>query len=196
MLNKKLFKNSFELCGIVSEESDALIKLSNNGMLINIEHNFTDTPFMVGSNIQVFGTYSYEDRLPIFRASSIDFIDSPESLNGQIEGVVKKLTRMGTKDKPWAKVLLDVKHHHAFRDPKEVTSSICLVNLSQSSLESIGYDLYEGDVLGCNVHSASNDVELTLKVSKIFLHYPKHVLDYFHSSRYTNARLKEASNGN
>lgn len=189
MLNKKLGVNSFELIGLVSEVGTDQLTLNYQAHNLRVQmHDAEAQNLMVGSSIKVLGAYHFVDNQPCFTVSEWHFFDSEPRLSGYIEGEVIKFEKMGDERKPWAKVLIKSNHRRADNN-SEVTSSICLVNISGESLKTIDFDLYKGDRLGVNVLATNNDVELTWKVSKIRLHYPHQILTYFNSEQYVKDRL-------
>ncbi|MCG9576693.1 hypothetical protein L1D14_10630 [Vibrio tubiashii] len=176
MLDKKLHRNCFKVTGTVSEIYDDSVLVRHNDLFVQVLIKSTKN-LSVGSSCSFLGAYSYENKKPLVRAESFEFVEEAHQMVGEIEGTVTQVKYMGTQQNPWAKVLLRTTHHNPLT--KEVTSSICLVNLSRSSLEAINFDIGEGDLLQCQVAATNNDVELTLKTSKVVFHVPRPVLDFY-----------------
>jgi len=181
MLNKKLHANNFLLEGPVSDIQSDHVLVKCQDVFVRVE-GVQNMDIVIGTQISVNGSYSYENKMPVIKSTSNGYSDLVQPLNGYIEGEVIKVDRMGSAEKPWAKVLLRSTHKNAV-NKEEVQSSICLVNLSSGSLATIEYDIGLGDILGVNVNVSNNDVELTLKVCNIKLHYPKPILDLFEKYR-------------
>ncbi|SDH45787.1 hypothetical protein SAMN04488136_116109 [Vibrio xiamenensis] len=186
MLGKKLGQNDFTLTAIVSAiESDHLLVSVNN---IHLKVNGCELDdVMVGSNVLIKCTYDYKDKQPVLDANSFELYEGNEDLVGKIEGVVTQVDYKGDESNPWASVLLTTKYKSK-SSGDNVTSSIVKFNMSKSSLDTINFDIREGDVLGVMLHKTNVEENLVLKVNKVFNHIPKQVLDYYNSAAYRKDR--------
>ncbi len=178
MLNKKLHTNRFKAIGYVSEIFDDHFLLRVDEHLIKIEHQPIRLTLEVGCSVLCVGKYSYEKEQPIIRAEQVELSDLTHLSMGYVEGSIIKVDRMGTQENAWATVVIRVTHKEAF-DANKTTSSIVKVTLSHASLEHIGFDIGEGDLLELEVVATNNDVALTWKTKNVRNHVPLPVLEFY-----------------
>lgn len=191
MLNRKLGTNEVTLLGSVAQVEPRGLQVKVNSHYFYVEFEQVPKSVMEGSFVEIKGTYSFENKKPLIRASHWSLVEpAQDSVTGTYWGHIAKRETFGNdRSSAWASVILKATHKHAYTK-NEVSTSILKVNLSNESLETISFDLAEGDALGLSYYLTNVEETPTFKCTNITSHYPKTVIEFYNSDEYMKLRFK------